>query len=298
VRIHLPQPNFIMKNPITQSNTKNGKFIHFVNDDPIGSCLTYYGEWAQQELDFFDGILTETSNVIDVGANIGTHSVYFARKCNKGSVIAIEPQIYIFEMLAANILINGCYNVYPVHAGAASKPGNIKMVNISPFEGKSVNYGEFKINSGTEKGFGTNLIALDSFIDLDPFNLIKLDVEGYEVEVLSGATNLLEKHKPYLYIEFNNKEGNNSLLEKIYELNYIPYWHIYTKYNPYNTNGQTKNIWEPNIGYCPFILDESNLDIRYEGNAFCVHKDEEQPEQLRVIEMGDSITRQIFQVGL
>jgi len=285
---------YIMNNPITQSKTKNGTFIHFQNDDPIGACLNYYGEWAQQELDFFDGILTETSNVIDVGANIGTHTIYFARKCNKGSVISIEPQIYIFEMLAANILINDCYNVYPIHAGAASKPGNIKMVNINPFEGEKVNYGEFKLNSGTDKGLETNLIALDSLIDLDPFNLIKLDVEGYEVEVLNGATKLLEKHKPYLYVEFNNKGGNDPLLEKIYELDYIPYWHIYTKHNPNNTNGQTHNVWELEH----YQIDKDNLDSRYEANAFCVHKDGLQPERLIKIELGDSITKQLLKDGL
>jgi len=283
-----------MNNPIAQTKSRNGTFIHFQNDDPIGACLHYYGEWAQQEIDFFDGILTESSNVIDVGANIGTHTIFFAKKCNKGNVIAIEPQIYIFEMLAANILINGCYNVIPVNAGAASEPGAIKMVNIDPFQGEKVNYGEFKLNSGAKKGVNTNLIALDSYVDLEPFTLIKLDVEGYEVDVLNGATNLLEKHKPFLYIEFNNKGGNDPLLEKIYELDYIPYWHIYTKHNPNNTNGQTKNVWEPDN----YQIDQSNLDLRYEANAFCVHKDTLQPEGLTRIKLRDSITKQLFEANL
>jgi len=283
-----------MNNPIAQTKSRNGTFIHFQNDDPIGACLHYYGEWAQQELDFFDGILTESSNVIDVGANIGTHTLFFSKKCNKGNVIAIEPQIYIFEMLAANILINGCYNVFPVNAGAASEPGTIKMVNINPFQDEKVNYGEFKINSGAEKGVDTNLIALDSYLGFEPFTLIKLDVEGYEVEVLNGATMLLEKHKPFLYIEFNNKGGNDPLLEKIYELDYIPYWHIYTKHNPNNTNGQTKNVWEPDN----YQIDQSNLDLRYEANAFCVHKDVLQPEGLTKIKLRDSITKQLIEAGL
>jgi FkbM family methyltransferase len=283
-----------MKNPIAQTKSRNGTFLHFQNDDPIGACLHFYGEWAQQELDFFDRILTETSNVIDVGANIGTHTVYFSKKCNKGNVIAIEPQIYIFEMLAANILINGCYNTIPVNAGAASEPGVIKMVNINPFEGEKINYGEFKINSNAGGGVPTNLIVLDSYADLDQFTLIKLDVEGYEVDVLNGATKLLEKHKPFLYIEFNNKGGNDPLLEKIYELDYIPYWHIYTKHNPNNTNGQVRNVWEPDH----YQINESNLDLRYEGNAFCVHKDTLQPEELTKIKLGDSITRQLFEAGL
>lgn len=283
-----------MSNPIAQTQSKHGTFIHFRNDDPIGACLHYYGEWAQQEFDFFDHILAAESNVIDVGANIGTHAVYFAKKCNQGNVVAIEPQIYIFEMLAANLLINGCYNAVPVHAGASSKPGVAKMVNFNPFVDHKMNYGEFKINDHTDRGIDTNIVTLDNYASLSKFNLIKMDVEGLEVEVLNGATKILKEHKPFLYIEFNNKEGNDELLNRIYELDYVPYWHIYTKHNPNNHNKQEKNIWEPD----QYIIDRDNLDLRYEGNAFCVHKDAALPGGLRRIELGESITSQLIFEGL
>jgi len=283
-----------MHNPIAQTQSKHGTFIHFQNDDPIGACLHYYGEWAQQELDFFDLFLTENSNVIDVGANIGTHAVYFSRKCTNGNVIAIEPQIYIFEMLAANIVINGCYNAIPVHAGAASKAGVAKMVNINPFVEHKINYGEFKVNNNTDNGVETNLVTLDRYIDLNRFNLIKLDVEGLEVDVLDGAKKLLKAHQPYLYIEFNNKKGNDELLDKIYKLGYIPYWHIYTKHNINNHNKQVKNVWEPDN----YIINTENLDLRYEGNAFCVPKGSELPNKMKQIQLGDSITKQLFEAAL
>ncbi len=294
MRLHPPQPTFIMMNHIAQTQSKHGTFIHFRNDDPIGACLHYYGEWAQQEFDFFDQFLTVQSNVIDVGANIGTHAVYFAKKCNQGSVVAIEPQLYIFEMLAANLLINGCYNTIPVHAGASSKPGVVKMTNINPFVDHKINYGEFKINNSADVGIETNIVTLDSYINLNKFHLIKLDVEGLEVEVLDGAKKLLKKHQPFLYVEFNNKQGNDQLLNKIYELDYIPYWHIYTKHNPNNHNKQEKNIWTPDH----YIIDRDNLDLRYEGNAFCVPKNFTLPIGLKKIELGESITSQLIFEGL
>lgn len=283
-----------MSNPIAQTQSKHGTFIHFRNDDPIGACLHYYGEWAQQEFDLFENLLTAESNVLDVGANIGTHAVYFSKKCNKGNVVAIEPQIYIFEMLAANILLNGCYNAVPIHAGASSKPGVAKMVNFNPFVEHKVNYGEFKINYNTDKGIDTDIIILDKYASLNRFNLIKLDVEGLEVDVLEGARKILKEHKPFLYIEFNNKQGNDQLLNKIYELDYVPYWHIYTKHNPNNHNKQQTNIWEPDH----YIIDKDNLDLRYEGNAFCVPKDSALPDGLRKIELGESITSQLIYEGL
>ena len=283
-----------MSNPIAQTQSKHGTFIHFRNDDPIGASLRYYGEWAQQEFDFFDQILNTHSNVLDVGANIGTHAVYFSKKCNQGNVVAIEPQIYIFEMLAANLLINGCYNAVPIHAGAASKSGTAKMVNFNPFVEHKINYGEFKINDNSDRGIDTNIVTLDAYSSLNRFNLIKMDVEGLEVDVLNGATKILKEHKPFLYIEFNNKEGNDELLNKIYELDYVPYWHIYTKHNPNNHNKQVKNVWEPD----QYIIDRDNLDLRYEGNAFCVHKDAALPGGLRRIELGESITSQLIYEGL
>lgn len=284
-----------MENHIAVAESKYGKFVFFRNDDPIGACLHYYGEWAQQEMDLFDLFLTENSNVIDVGANIGTHSVYFSKKCNKGNIFAIEPQIYISEFLNTNLMLNGCYNVIPMRAACGSVEKEVRILNIDPFNGQKVNYGEFKLKDHEDKGLHTNCITLDSFLKHGiPFHLIKLDVEGLEVDVLIGAEELLDKYKPMLYIEFNNKEGNDELLNRIYSLGYIPYWHIYTKHNPNNHNMQAKNIWEED-GY---IISRENMDKRYEGNIICVHKDQAQPNGLEIAQPGSSIFNILFERGM
>lgn len=275
-----------MENHIAIADAKYGRFAFFRNDDPIGACLHYYGEWAQQEMDLFDLFLTESSNVIDVGANIGTHSVYFSKKCNNGNIFAIEPQVYISEFLNTNLLLNGCFNVVPIRAACGSEEKEMRMLNINPFEGQKVNYGEFKVNDNEGKGLHTNCITLDSFMKYSiPFHLIKLDVEGLEVDVLNGAVNLINQSKPMLYIEFNNKEGNDALLNKIYSLGYIPYWHVYNKHNTNNHNKQSKNIWEEDN----FVIDKKNMDKRYEGNIICVHKDLPQPTGFEVAEFGSNI---------
>ena len=275
-----------MSNHLAHADSRYGKLFFFRNDDPIGSCIHHFGEWAQQEFDLFDTFLTETSNVLDVGANIGTHSLYFSKKCRKGNIIAIEPQIYIHEILCMNMIFNGCYNALPVNAACGIQKAQMRMVNINPFEGEKVNYGMFKVNDETDVGVKTNVIPLDEFAYLDRFHLIKMDVEGYESIALSGAKKLLKQHKPILYIEFNKKEGDDNLLQQIYDLDYIPYWHGYTKFNPNNFNKQTLNIWEEE-GYHPTI---DNLDKRYETNIICYHKKETQPSMRRA-ELGDSIVR-------
>jgi len=275
-----------MENHIAIADSKYGRFTFFRNDDPIGACLHYYGEWAQQEMDLFDLFLKDYSNVIDVGANIGTHSVYFSKKCTKGTVIAIEPQLYISQFLNTNLMINGCFNVIPMRAACGSEEKEVRILNIDPFHGEKVNYGEFKLKDHVFRGLHTSCITLDSLLKHGiPFHLIKLDVEGLEVDVLNGAEKLIDKYKPMLYIEFNNKEGNDELLEKVQAMGYAAYWHIYTKHNPNNHNQQKQDIWEEPGS----VIDKKNMDKRYEGNIICVHKDQEQPTGLQEAKVGSNI---------
>jgi len=284
-----------MENHIGVADSKYGKFTFFRNDDPIGACLHYYGEWAQQEMDLFDLFLTENSNVIDVGANIGTHSVYFSKKCSKGTVFAIEPQLYISQFLNTNLLVNGCFNVVPMRAACGSDEKEVRILNIDPFHGEKVNYGEFKLKDYEDKGLHTNCITLDSFLKQGiPFHLIKLDVEGLEVDVLNGATKLIDEYKPMLYIEFNDKDGNDELLKKINSMGYVSYWHMYTKHNPNNFRNQSQNIWEPD-GY---IIDKENLDRMYEGNIICIHKNQQQPTGLQEAKVGSNIFNFLIEQGL
>jgi len=270
-----------MQNPIVQAKARYGHFLFFKNDDPIGACLRHYGEWAQQEINLFDLFLTESSTIADVGANIGTHSVYFSKKANKGRVISFEPQIYIFELLCANLLMNGCYNVVPVNAGVSNKVDSQRMVNFNPFVDNKVNYGEFKINDNTDKGILTNIVPLDKYIKSYNFDLIKLDVEGHEVEVIEGAKKIISKQKPTIYVEYNSNTGNQHLLDLLKKSGYRCYWHIYTKHNSNNFNGAKQNVW------CEdgFVAREDNFHKMYEGNLICVHKSKPQPMGLP--ELGD-----------
>jgi FkbM family methyltransferase len=268
-----------MENPIAQATARHGNFVFFRNDDPIGACLHHYGEWAQQELDLFDLILTETSNIADIGANIGTHSVFFSKKASKGRVISFEPQLYIFELLCANLLMNGCYNVFPINAALSNKPSRQRMVNFNPFNDGKVNYGEFKINSHDDKGILTSVFTLDGYFDSHKFDLIKMDVEGHELEALDGAKKIIKKHKPTLYIEYNSDTGNEELLQLLERSGYNCYWHVYTKHNPKNFNNKTQDVWcEENM-----IVDKTNYHKKFEGNIICVHRDKVQPRGLPVV---------------
>lgn len=258
---------------LAQSSTRYGNFIHFQNDDPIGACLNYYGEWAQQEIDLLATLLKKNSTVIDVGANIGTHTLFFASHCSEGNVLAFEPQQYIYNLLVTNITINNKYNVVPIRAAVSDKTSLIRMKIFSPFgEEKKLNYGEFKINNEAEGGMFTDVVPLDSYSKiLSSLDLIKIDVEGMETKVLEGAKGILEKFKPMLYLEFSEKNGNPELIDKLESLGYKSFLHVYSKHNVNNFNKKTTNVWEEEN----FILTKENMHKRYDASLICFHKDTE-----------------------
>jgi len=149
---------------------------------------------------------------IDCGANIGTHTLEWAKRMTGwGGVIAIEAQERIFYALAGNIALNNCFNAQVIHAAVSEAdgfmtvplPNYLAPASFGSLELRKRNNAEFigqKIDhSGPNLGT-VRTLALDS-LNLQRADLIKIDVEGMELEVLRGATKLIEKAKPILLIE-------------------------------------------------------------------------------------------------
>lgn len=245
---------------------KYGTFMHYVNDSPIGECLDVYGEWGEKEIELINQFLTPTSNVIDIGANIGTHTVFFSKKCNKGFVYGIEPQFYIFQILNANIALNGCFNTKLYNTPISNEFESVKLLHLPPFGGKKINFGEFKIHD-VENGLETKCIKIDG--NFSNIQFIKIDVEGHELSVLKSGDNLLKSDKPHLYVEFNNKDGNPEMLDYLMQHGYNCYWHVTEKFSYPNFRNQNTNIWitDPNVKPTFALVEKF-----YEGNIVCVHQ--------------------------
>ena len=86
--------------------------VYNKNDSYVGKSIKEYGEWSQAEIDLCKQILTPTDFVIEVGSNIGSHTLSLSKKVDKGAVFAFEPQDVIFQNLCANISINSITNCF------------------------------------------------------------------------------------------------------------------------------------------------------------------------------------------
>ncbi len=149
---------------------------------------------------------------IDCGANIGVHAIEWATAMTGwGSVIAIEAQERIYYALAGNIALNNCFNAIAMHAVISSAPGIMRVPQPDYFAAASFGSLELKPRADTEfigqpidysdeKTVAVQQISLDA-LSLPRVDLIKLDVEGMELEALEGARQMLETSRPIVLVE-------------------------------------------------------------------------------------------------
>jgi FkbM family methyltransferase len=147
---------------------------------------------------------------IDCGANLGVHTIEWARLMSDwGRVIAVEAQERIFYALAGNIAMNNCFNARAIWAAIGDKTGSIgvpipnyfmpsnfggveiKKRATPEFIGQEINYAETQ---------DTRLMTIDE-MSLERLDFVKMDIEGMEMDALSGAVDSIEKFMPQLMIE-------------------------------------------------------------------------------------------------
>lgn len=177
-RLHLSQ--FI---PIKRKGYK----IRFFPTIMSKFCYDKVEYFRGDEEKFLERYLREGDVYIDVGANIGLFALKAASiVLDSGTVYAFEPMPKIFACLRSNINFNKFKNVKLYNYGVGDKPGQA-FISDHPVD-DSVNS---ILNSGS---IGVKLVTLDSLsLYENSINLLKVDVEGYELFVFTGAKTTLEK---------------------------------------------------------------------------------------------------------
>lgn len=219
---------------------KHGRFLYNRNDAFIGKSLEHYGEWCEPGLDLLLQCLSPGDTVLDIGANIGTHTVAFAKKVGAGGrVVAFEPQRMIFQNLCANISLNQLTNVECHQKGVGAQRTTIHVPSLDP--NIEQNFGAFEI-SGFETGDAVDVVTLDS-LELNACRVIKVDVEGMEKEVLSGGSESISRLRPLMFVENNNAEHSEALIDLIVSMDYSAWWVISNYFSPANYFKNTENVF-------------------------------------------------------
>jgi FkbM family methyltransferase len=219
---------------------RHGLMLYNRLDAYIGRSFDLYGEFSEGETGVFAQILPKGGFALDVGANIGAHTIPMARMVGEaGRIVAIEPQRIIHQMLCANVALNALTNVYAIWAGAGQESGTMRVppVNYSAEN----NFGSVSLTNG-EQGEIVQILRLDS-LQLPACHLIKIDVEGMETEVIAGARRLLERWRPILYVENDREDKSKQLVSEILSLKYRLYWHLTPYFREENFYRTTTNIF-------------------------------------------------------
>jgi len=175
-----------------------------------------------------------------------------------GSVIALEPQRIIFQMLCANIANNGLGNVQCFHAASGHGGGTLKVPDLNFDAGG--NFGGLSLVDA-DWGSSVPVLAIDQ-LDLESCHFIKIDVEGMETDVITGAEATIGKFRPVLYVENERRENSASLIRQIFSLDYRLFWHIPPLFNPDNFRGEKKNVF-PHQGSANMICVPNEMSISF-----------------------------------
>lgn len=231
---------------LTLHTARHGDLFHFADDSVIGASLARYGEWAEQELHLLHQLVQPGDTVIDAGANVGCHTLALARFVgNAGRVIAIEAQPAMFDLLATNVTLNGATWARCVFALADHATGATSFAFDLAAPGG--NYGAVSFADGQRRhAVGARLpvavLALDD-LGLDRCALLKIDVEGMELDVLQGAKRLLLECAPHLYFEQATDRHRAQIFALLRGLGYQLYWHVANPFNRANFNGAHINMF-------------------------------------------------------
>jgi FkbM family methyltransferase len=228
------------------------------HDRYIGRSLDVYGEFSELEAAIFPQLVEAGHVVVEVGANIGSHTVHLARLVgSSGRVLAFEPQRVIHQLLCANIALNELFQVHTFHAAVGREAGQI---HVPPIDyGAEYNFGGVSV--GGSAGEAVPLYRLDD-LPLPALRMLKVDVEGMEIDVLSGARQTIAKFRPVLYVENDRRAHSEELITLIAELGYEMWWHLPTLFNPDNFAGLSRNIFGKTVSVNLLCLaKEAKSDI-------------------------------------
>jgi FkbM family methyltransferase len=231
------------------AETRFGRMFTLQGDSVISRSLRVYGEFAGDEVDSILSLVRVGDHVLDLGANIGFHTLALARTVGPtGHVISVEPQHYCFQLLCANVTANQLTTVNCIRAGVGDVPGTCVVPRHDPVRRHNAGATPVSLEPGAAHPTDTvPLITVDS-LALPRCDLIKIDTEGFEDRVALGARRTLATLRPALYIEIHDRDKLQRLHGLLKPLGYSLLLHRTRFFRSANAAGEPVNVFSPNTG--------------------------------------------------
>jgi FkbM family methyltransferase len=180
--------------------------MRFIIDNPndvIQQALMRGHFHEQAELELMKQYCPPNAHILDVGANVGNHSIYFSKFFDAEIIYAIEPLPRAYKMMLANLCLNYCHNVNVDYIGLGF--GHIEAQGL-PVEIYKDNLGSTRIfpeeiNYDGQRFDPVPIVPGDKFFADKKIDFIKMDIEGMEMVAFEGLKQCIAKNRPNIFVE-------------------------------------------------------------------------------------------------
>lgn len=252
-------------------------FSYPANDTTIGPCLAEYGEFAKVEASLA-GQLARDGVFVDVGANIGAISLPVARQARR--VIAIEAHRELAGVLRSNVEANGVGNIEVANVAVGPSEG-VARFSMPPLS-ETRNFGDNAFDADGRWSAEIEMKTLDSLAP-DDTRAVKIDVQGFELDVLKGASRLLSAVRPALIVEVGRDSPRaRRVIAHLMAQRYACYW----LFSPFITLTATRK--QPYPGY-----PESGQTVQGDHNIAAIPIERGQPQEMTRVDLAAGWPRRI-----
>ncbi|WP_333466056.1 FkbM family methyltransferase [Microcoleus sp. T3_B1] len=222
--------------------------------------IFWRGFYSYHQCNFLENLLKPEMVFMDVGANHGEFTCFAAKRLTSGSVIAFEPVSTTFEKLSSNVKMNQWNHVQLVQKGLSDRVGKLPIY-ISMEKEKHYNLHNegvatiYPDQNYTECLGEIELTTLDRWMEENPqiqrLDVMKIDIEGAELDALKGGEKTLAKFRPLILMEINQKTIRAAGLTSKYLLDYMNnmgyHYELIYRDSLYTKGGQTLKISEDQL---------------------------------------------------
>jgi FkbM family methyltransferase len=168
---------------------------------PIDATIYATHRWGSAVGAALERLLPAGGTFVDVGANIGYFSLLAARVVGEqGTIVAFEPIPRLVDQARRSADASEIRNIRFVAAACGAEPGSA-MIEV---DGHDIGTSSLAIGKPTSRSMRVKVVKLDDELCDEPrVDVIKIDVEGYELDVLRGATQVLARHAPTVIVEYS-----------------------------------------------------------------------------------------------
>jgi FkbM family methyltransferase len=176
-------------------------------DADLSSTLEWqlwaFGSFERHFAELFAALVQPGDRCVDVGANVGVHTVRLARLAGRdGEVIAIEPNPEVMRRTRRNVELNGLDNVRLIAAAAGEEAGHLELYCPNPQDTNRARASLLHHPYLTGATTQVPVTTLDAECAGAPVALIKIDVEGHEAAVVRGAAETIARYAPSVVFEY------------------------------------------------------------------------------------------------